>query len=80
MNYINCKGENIMDKDKIVDAFDKFVDERFADSEDTIRTEIKQAVNDHLKDKLELEKDPIVDTPEEELEVDDDGSDAGDDE
>ena len=49
-----------MDTEKIVDAFDKFVDGKFAESEDILRTEIKKSVNDHLKDKLELEEDPII--------------------
>lgn len=49
-----------MDKEKIVQAFDQFEKEKYTDSEDTIRGEIKQAVNDHLKDKLGLKNDPIV--------------------
>ena len=53
-----------MDDKKIVTAFDKFVDKKFAESEDILRTEIKQSVNDHLKSKLELKEDPIV-TPKE---------------
>jgi len=48
-----------MDKDKIVKAFDAFVDEKYADSEETLRTELRQAVNDFLKGKLELTVDPI---------------------
>lgn len=48
-----------MDKDKIVKAFDDFVDEKYADSEETLRTELRQAVNDFLKGKLELSADPI---------------------
>jgi len=48
-----------MDNDKIVDAFDKFVDDKFADSEDILRDQIKHAVNDHLKNKLSLEKNPV---------------------
>lgn len=51
--------ENEMDKDKIVNAFDAFVDEKYADSEDILRTELKQAVNDFLKTKLDLKVDPI---------------------
>jgi len=49
-----------MDKEKIVQAFDKFEKEKYSDSEDILRTEIRQAVNDHLKDKLGLKNDPIV--------------------
>jgi hypothetical protein len=48
-----------MDKDKIVKAFDAFVDERYADSEEILRVELKQSVNDFLKTKLQLAKDPI---------------------
>ncbi len=48
-----------MDKDKIVSAFDKFVDDRYAESEDDLRSEIRKAVNDHLKDKLSLEDNPV---------------------
>ncbi len=48
-----------MDKDKIVGAFDAFVDERYADSEEILRVELKQAVNDFLKSKLQLTADPI---------------------
>lgn len=49
-----------MDKEKIVQAFDAFEKEKYSDSEDILRAEIKQAVNDHLKDKLGLKTDPIV--------------------
>jgi len=49
-----------MDRDKIVAAFNAFEKEKFTDSEDILRAEIKQAVNDHLKDTLGLDKDPIV--------------------
>lgn len=48
-----------MNKDKIVKAFDDFVDEKYADSEETLRTELRQAVNDFLKVKLDLSVDPI---------------------
>lgn len=48
-----------MDKDRIVGAFDAFVDERYADSEEILRKELKQSVNDFLKTKLQLTKDPI---------------------
>ena len=53
-----------MDKEKIVQAFDKFEKEKYSDSEDIIRGEIRQAVNDHLKDKLGLKNDPICSPPE----------------
>ena len=53
-----------MEKEKIVQAFDAFEKEKYTDSEDIIRSEIKQAVNDHLKDKLDLKEDPIVSPPE----------------
>ena len=48
-----------MDNEKIVTAFDKFVDDRYAESEEDLRSEIRKAVNDHLKNKLSLENDPI---------------------
>jgi hypothetical protein len=48
-----------MNRDKIVKAFDEFVDEKYADSEETLRGELRQAVNDFLKNKLELDADPI---------------------
>ena len=49
-----------MDNEKIRQAFDAFEKEKYTDSEDIIRGEIKQAVNDHLKDELGLKNDPIV--------------------
>lgn len=55
-----------MDKEKIVNAFDAFVDEKYADSEEILRTELKQAVNDFLKNKLQLAKDPIQSPKQEE--------------
>ena len=48
-----------MNKEKIVKAFDDFVEERYGDSEDTLRREIQQAVSDHLKDKLQLKNDLV---------------------
>ncbi|MCK5020797.1 MAG: hypothetical protein KAS32_27495 [Candidatus Peribacteraceae bacterium] len=48
-----------MDVEKIVKAFDEFSDGKYADSEDTIRSEVRQTVNDFLKTKLDLVKDPI---------------------
>jgi hypothetical protein len=62
-----------MDKEKIVSAFDAFVDEKYADSEEILRKELKQAVNDFLKDKLKLKGDPIQ-SPE----ADDNTGDTGD--
>jgi len=65
-----------MDSDKIVTAFDKFVDDRYAESEDDLRSEIRKAVNDHLKDKLSLENDPIEgvsDTDTDDGDTDDNG-------
>jgi hypothetical protein len=59
-----------MDKEQIVKAFDKFVDDKYAESEEILRKEIKTAINDHLKDKLELQKDPI--------EIDNDSDDLDD--
>ena len=54
-----------MEKEKIVKAFDAFEKEKYTDSEDILRGEIKQAVNDHLKDELGLKDDPLVSPPEE---------------
>ena len=48
------------DKEKIRDAFDAFQNEKFMDSEEILKQEIKQSINDHLKDKLKLKNDPIV--------------------
>jgi hypothetical protein len=66
-----------MDKEKIVKAFDKFVGDRYAESEEILRKEIKTAINDHLKDKLDLQKDPIEIEPDDQ---DDTDSDADSDE
>jgi hypothetical protein len=65
-----------MDKEKIVKAFDKFVDDKYAESEEILRKEIKSAINDHLKNKLELQKDPIEIEPDDTDDVD--NSDADD--
>jgi hypothetical protein len=65
-----------MDKEKIVKAFDKFVDDKYAESEEILRKEIKSAINDHLKNKLELQKDPIEIEPDDTDNVD--NSDADD--
>jgi len=51
-----------MDKEKIEKAFNKFVDDKYAESEDILRQQIRTAVNDHLKAKLELQNDPILDS------------------
>jgi len=68
-----------MDKDKIVQAFDKFVDDKYAESEEILRKEIKSAINDHLKDKLELEDDPIpVETDNDTDDSDNSGDDLDD--
>jgi len=64
-----------MDKDKIVQAFDKFVDDKYAESEEILRQEIKSAINDHLKDKLELEDDPIPTETNNDVDDSDDDSD-----
>lgn len=68
-----------MDKEKIVQAFDHFEKEEYTDSEDILRGQIKQAINDKLKDDLNLKNDPIVSPPEPEAEADDEGG-SGDDE
>lgn len=64
-----------MNKDNIVKAFDDFVEEKYADSEEGIRTELRQAVNDFLKGKLDLMADPIQSADS----GDDTGGDTGDD-
>lgn len=56
-----------MDKEKIKQALDQFEDENYVDSKETLRGEIRDKVNSYLKDKLELEKDP-VEVEEEEVE------------
>lgn len=64
-----------MDKENVVKAFDKFEKEKYTDSEDILRQEIKQAVNDHLKDTLNLKTDPIVSPPEPDAEEGEDNPD-----
>ncbi len=49
-----------MSKDKMQTAFDEFEKEKYSNAEDIIRGVVKQAVNDHLKDKLSLKADPII--------------------
>lgn len=46
-----------MDKEQVKKAFDDFEDENYYDAEDTLKKQIKQAKNDHLKSKLGLEND-----------------------
>ena len=60
-----------MDKENVVKAFDAFEKEKYTDSEDIIRREVRQSVNDHLKDELGLKNDPIVSPPEPEVKDDD---------
>jgi len=51
-----------IDSDKIKNAIDAFENDEFTDAE-ILRTEIQREKNDHLKDKLGLEKDlnPVAD-------------------
>jgi len=46
-----------MDKEQIKKAFDEFEDENYIDAEETLKDQLKQAKNDFLKDKLDLEND-----------------------
>ena len=46
-----------MDKEQIKKAFDEFEDENYIDAEETLKSQLKQAKNDFLKDKLDLEND-----------------------
>ena len=54
-----------MNQKNVEKSLDMFVDDRFTDSEEIMHKEIRTAVNDHLKAKLGLEKDPLeIDTTE----------------
>lgn len=69
-----------MEMENVKKAFDEFVDEKYADSEETLRTELRQAVNDFLKGKLDLAADPIqsantdADDADTDSDTDDDGA------
>lgn len=69
-----------MEMENVKKAFDEFVDEKYADSEETLRTELRQAVNDFLKGKLDLAADPIqsantdADDTDTDSDTDDDGA------
>jgi hypothetical protein len=52
--------------DKIKQAFNDFEDEKYTNSSDILRKEIKQDINNFLKDKLQLKNDPLK------IETDDD--------
>lgn len=52
-----------MNKDVIKKAFDEFEDDKFTDSKEKLKGEIRQGVNDYLKTKLGLEKDPLDGLP-----------------
>lgn len=62
-----------MELENVQKAFDDFVEEKYADSEETLRGELRQAVNDFLKGKLELAADPIqtADTTDDSTDADD---------
>ena len=49
----------MVDKKNVKKAFDEFEDEEYTKASDTLRSEIKSSVNDFLKDKLNLENDPL---------------------
>ena len=48
-----------MDKEQIKKALDDFENDEYTDSKETMKNQIKSKVNDYLKDKLELEQDPV---------------------
>lgn len=58
--YRKCKGGIIMpvDTEKIKKAFDEFENDNFMDSKETLQQEIKKAVDNHLKDKVDLKTSP----------------------
>ena len=59
-----------MDKNEIKKALDKFEDSDYVSSRDLIAKELKKKLNSYLKDKTQVEKDP-VEVPDEEPETDD---------
>jgi len=66
-----------IDNEKIKDALDDFENDNFIDAKDTLKREIKGAISDYYKDKLELQNDlePKVDTDTEvDIDTDDGGS------
>ena len=60
----------VMDKNEIKKALDKFEDSDYVSSRDLIAKELKKKLNSYLKDKTQVEKDP-VEVPDEEPETDD---------
>ena len=46
-----------IDKEKIKSAMDDFENDNFIDAKDTLKGEIKGAISDYFKDKLELKND-----------------------
>jgi hypothetical protein len=46
-----------VDNEKIKSALDDFENDDFISSKDTLKAEIKGAISDYFKDKLELQKD-----------------------
>lgn len=40
-------------------AFNDFVDDKYSDSEESIRSSVKDAINKKIKEKLNLKSDPI---------------------
>lgn len=49
----------MVDKKNVKKAFDEFENEEYTKSSETLRNEIKNSVNDFLKDKLNLKNDPL---------------------
>jgi len=62
------KGDkNMADIEKVKQAFNDFEDDKFTNSSDTLKQEIRKDMNTFLKDKLGLKNDPLeVETEEEE--------------
>jgi hypothetical protein len=48
-----------IDKEKLKDAFNKFVEDDFVSSKEILKKEFKKAKNDKLKTDLDLKEDPI---------------------
>lgn len=53
-----------IDTENIKKAFTEFESDNFVDAEDTLRTEIRTALSDHLKTKLNLKNDLVLDKKE----------------
>ena len=63
-----------IDNEKIKSALDDFENDNFIDAKETLKAEIKGAISDYFKDKLDLQND-LEPKPETEVETDVDGGD-----